>query len=332
VRGDVAAGVKFDHVRDESSSAMIYSLYGNGMKPQKEMLQDVDVLVFDIQDIGSRSYTFISTLGLAMEAAAQNGKKFMVLDRPNPLGGVKVEGEVVQSGFSSFVSKYPVPYIHGMTIGELARCYSAEKMLSGGVECNLVVIPMQGWTRQMEWKDTALPWVPTSPHIPHAQSTIYYPVSGMAGELQTINIGVGYTLPFELFAAEWITDAQTLCSMLNANNIPGVIFRPIHLTPFYGSARGKAIHGVQVHVTDLQKAPLTLLQFYVFQELHLLYPDHSPLEQATNERIEMFDKVMGSSTLRTAFIKGNYRVAAIKSLWESGAKSFLTIRDKYLLY
>ncbi len=173
VRGDVEAGVKVENVRDPRSGAMVYSLYGNGYKPKAEMLKDVDVLMFDIQDIGSRSYTFISTLGLAMEAAAENGKEFVVLDRPNPLGGEKIEGILVEPGFSSFVSKYPVPYIHGLTIGELARLYNGEKMLKGGVQCKLTVIPMEGWNRDMLWEDTALSWVATSPHIPQAKSSIY---------------------------------------------------------------------------------------------------------------------------------------------------------------
>lgn len=331
VRGDVAAGVQFENQRDKSG-AMIYSLYGNGYKPKAEMLNDVDVLVFDIQDIGSRSYTFISTLGLAMEAAAENNKEFMVLDRPNPLGGLKVEGGSVKEGFFSFVSKYPIPYIHGLTVGELAKVYHGERMLKGGVQGKLTIIPMAGWSRDMKWDETGLEWVMTSPHIPQAKTAIYYPMTGMVGELQTINIGVGYTLPFEIFATEWITDAEQLAGKLNDLEIEGVIFRPVHIVPYYGSGKGKSIHGVQVHVTDVEQAPLTLIMYYVMQELRVLYPTHSLFAESAADRISMFDKVNGSSELRTKFVTGGYKVSAIEALWHKSSDWFLPIRERYMIY
>lgn len=331
VRGDVAAGIKVENVRDRSG-AMVYSLYGNGYKPKSEMLKGLDALVFDIQDIGSRSYTFISTLGLAMEAAAENGLEFVVLDRPNPLGGKKIEGGPVEAGFSSFVSKYPVPYIHGLTVGELARVYNGERMLKGGVSCKLTVVKMDGWQRDMKWSDCGLEWVLTSPHIPQAKTAIYYPITGVVGELQVLNIGVGYTLPFELFAAEWIKDAEKLANRLNNNNISGVIFRPIHFSPYYGSGKGKLLHGVQVHVIDLDKAPLTLIMFYVLEALRELYPDQPLFEVATAERINMFDKVMGSSKMRQTFVAGGYKVDAIKDIWVNSSSWFRPIAQKYVLY
>lgn len=331
VRGDVEAGVKVENVKDKSG-ATVYSLYGNGYKPKPEMLQGVDALIFDIQDIGSRSYTFISTLGLAMEAAAENGINFIVLDRPNPLGGNKIEGGTVENGFSSFVSKYPIPYIHSLTVGELACVYNGERMLKNGNQCNLMVIPMEGWTRNMGWADCKLEWVATSPHIPQAKTAIFYPITGIVGELSVLNIGIGYTLPFEIFGAQWIDNADELAQRLNDNQIEGVLFRPIHYNPFYGSTKGTLLHGVQVYVYDFEMAPVTLIMFYVLEALHEMYPNQPLFEAAASDRINMFDKVMGSSKLRTAFVGGGYKVSAIEQMWVDAPKWFVPIAKKYYIY
>jgi len=331
VRGNIAAGEAVGTSVDPSTGITVYSLYGNGHKPKPEMLKEVDVLVFDIQDIGSRSYTFISTLGLCMEAAAENSKEFMVLDRPNPLAGYKVEGALVEKGFSSFVSKYPIPYIHGMTVGELAALYNGEGMLRNAAKCTLKVVPMDGWTREMTFDMTGLPWVPTSPHIPNAKSPYYYPVTGMIGELGMINIGVGYTMPFELFGATWIDNAEKLASNLNALKLPGVLFRPMHYKPFYGGGKDKDMHGLQVIVTSMD-APLTLIPFYVVQEIVKMYPSKSPFASANADRIAMFDKVMGCDWVRKEFVAGGHKVDAIKSKWDTAPVPFLPVRNKYLLY
>lgn len=332
VRGDVPAGEKVATARDAATGAMVYSLYGNGMKPKPEMLAGLDALVFDIADIGSRSYTFISTLGLAIEAAGEAGIEFIVLDRPNPLGGVKIEGGGVKQGFSSFVSKYNVPYIHGLTVGELAALYVGEEFLKA-VPPRLTVIAMQGWMRGSQWDKTGLSFVPTSPHIPQWTTSIYYPITGMVGELQTLNVGVGYTLPFELFGAEWITDAEGLAKRLNARKISGVTFRPIHYKPMYGSGKEKYLHGVQIHVTDVESAPLTLIGLYVLEEIIKAHPEKNPLIAATKERIAMFDKVLGSSELRERFTSDGYRLTDDTiDWWSTESKWFAPIRQKYLIY
>ncbi len=332
VRGDIEAGEVVSNVVDRATGAMVYSLYGNGMKPKADMLAGLDALVFDIADIGSRSYTFISTLGLAIEAAGENGLEFVVLDRPNPVGGTKVEGGGVKSGYSSFVSKYNVPYIHGMTVGELARLYVGEGFLKANPEV-LTIVAMQGWIRGSQWDSTGLNWVPTSPHIPQWRTAMLYPVTGMVGELQTINIGVGYTLPFELLGAEWITDAQRLATMLNSRDIKGVTFRPIHYKPYYGSKKGMAVNGVQVHITDFQSAPITLIGLYVLEEIIKMHPNKNPLKLAKSDRISMFDKVLGSSELRERFIAAGYRVSSdMEQWWLSSHHWFMPIREKYLLY
>ena len=330
VRGDYGAGDYVENYTDPHTGLPVYSIYGKTRKPAKEMLQGIDVLVYDIQDIGSRSYTFISTLGLAMEAAAENHIRFVVLDRPNPLGGLKMEGLITRPGFFSFVSQFPIPYLHGMTVGELALFLNSEGLLANGVQCDLAVVAMKGWKRKMTFDQTGLPWVPTSPHIPHEYSPMFYPASGILGELYTMSIGVGYTLPFQLFAAEWV-NAETLADALNALALPGVSFRPIHFTPYYSTGKGIILHGVQVHLTGYTKANLSLIQFYVMQECHRLWPDKNPFEMCDPSRLSMFDKVCGSDVIRNSFMK-NFAVADIQELWMQEIPAFHEKVKQYLLY
>lgn len=334
VRGNVAAGETVASGSDRKTGVRVFSLYGATRKPTPEMLNGIDVLIFDIQDIGSRSYTYISTMGRVMEAAAENGVPVVVLDRPNPLGGLRVEGcETIAPGFSSFVSAYPVPYVHGMTVGELARLLNGEKMLKNGVRCDLTVIPVKGWRRDMTWNDCGLPWVPTSPHIPTPGSAFYYPATGTVGELGTLNIGVGYTLPFQTIAAPWIGDAEKLAQRLDAlPELEGFRFRPIHYKPFYGSGKDVEQHGVQIYLTDsASEALLTLVPFYVMQELATMYPAQKPLAAAAS-RISMFDKVLGTDRMRRLFTAAGYKVTPeMKALWRP-SEAFLAKRNGYLLY
>lgn len=329
VRGNIYAGDKVSNSRDTKTGLPIYSLYGKSRKPTAEMLRGIDVLVYDIQDIGCRSFTYISTMGLAMQAAAEQGIEFMVLDRPNPLGGNRVEGCPVETGYTSFVSQYPIPYIYGLTCGELARLLNGEGM-TGTKPCKLTVIAMEGWTRDMDFADTGLPWVAPSPHIPQAISAYYYPMSGIAGELGTLSIGVGYTLPFELFGASWV-DADTLADRLNALKLEGVIFRPIHYTPFYGTQKGSRLQGVQVHLVDRKTARLTEIQFYVMQEMAALYPSHKPFATAEESRLKMVDKVCGSNKIRQQFTR-RYRWEDARPYWENGVKEFKQKSQTYYIY
>ena len=330
VRGNYAAGDYVDNENDPRTGVPMFSLYGPTRKPTAEMLRGLDILIYDIQDIGSRSYTYISTLGLAMEAAAENGVRFMVLDRPNPLGGLTFEGPLVEDEFISFVSQFPIPYVHGFTVGELAIFLNETGMLADGVKADLEVVKMEGWQRNMSFEDTGLPWVMSSPHIPHAHSAYFYPVSGILGELYTINIGVGYTLPFQLFGSDWLEDAETLADRLNALGIPGVIFRPIHFRPFYTNMQGKDMRGVQVHLTDLMKAPLSLIQFYVVQEMHNMHPEYDIFELAP-ERLDMFDKVSGTDKVRKAF-QQNFLVEDIIGLWTEEIDGFLEKARPFFIY
>ena len=330
VRGDHVAGASVADSTDPKTGVRVYSLHGSVKKPTAEMLKDVDILVYDIQDIGCRSYTFISTMGLAMEACAQNGKEFMVLDRPNPLGGERVEGPLVIPSCISFVSRYPVPYIYGLTPGELARTLNGEGMLSGGRRAELTVIPMEGWRRDMTFRETGLPWVLPSPHIPYPETAMLYPATGIMGELDYVSIGVGYTLPFQLAGASWI-DAGALADALNGAGIEGVEFRPIHFKPFYAFGRGEQMGGVQVYITDPGSAVLSLVQFEIMEQLARLYPAHKPFASSANARLNMFDKVCGTPEVRRLFSR-QFRTDDIRALWMDDALKFRTATEKYRLY
>ena len=330
VRGNYVAGATVVNETDPKTGVQVYSLHGKTKKPTPEMLKDVDVLVYDIQDIGTRSYTFISTMGLAMEAAAEAGKEFMVLDRPNPLGGNKVEGNIVEPGFTSFVSQYPIPYIYGLTPGELARFLNGEGMLKNGIKAKLEVIPMEGWHRAMTFAETGMPWVLPSPHIPDPSTALLYPAIGIMGELDYVSIGVGYTLPFKLAGAPWI-DAPTLADRLTALEIPGVEFRPLYYKPFYAMFKGENLSGVEIYVTDSEAAPLSLVQFYIMQELAEMYPAQKAFAKATPSRLNMFDKVCGSSKVRQLFCK-NYKVSDLLPFWNKDADTFRERSRIYQLY
>lgn len=331
VRGDVAAGAYVATSTDKKTGVKVYSLYGKTKKPTAAMLKGIDVLIYDIQDIGCRSYTFISTMGKAMEACAENGVKFMVLDRPNPLGGEKVEGCLVDSQCISFVSQYPIPYIYGFTAGELATYLNEEGLLKNGIKANLEIIEMKGWKRNMLWEDTGLPWVLTSPHIPQPITAIFYPASGILGELDYMSIGVGYTLPFQLFCAEWI-DADKLTDKLNSMKIAGWSFRPIHIKPCYGFGSGKNLQGVEPYCTDYETAEITLLQFYVMEAIAELYPTHKPFTTSTSARLKSFDNVCGSLSVRQKFTKGEYKVSSIREFWLQPAYEFKQKSVEYYRY
>lgn len=330
VRGDIPAGQKVAVAKDVVTGVKVHSLYGATRRPTAEMLKDVDVLVYDIQDNGCRSYTFISTMGLAMEQCARLGKEFVVLDRPNPLGGNKVEGPVTDADCRSFVGQYPVPYLYGLTPGELAKMLVGEKMITSDKPLKLTVVPMAGWKRDMLFSDTGMPWVLPSPHIPSSETAIYYPATGIAGELDYLSIGVGYTLPFRTFAAPWI-NGRKLAGRMNGLKIPGVLFRPVNYRPYYGFSKGVDVGGVEVYVTDFDKAPLTLIQFYVMQELAAMYPAHKMSVGAAQKRFDMFDKVVGTRKLRPLFMK-RHRVEDILALWNRDHDTFKARKKKYEIY
>lgn len=338
VRGDEYAGAKIDKADDALMGVKVYSVYGKYRKPAPEMLQGVDVVVYDIQDVGCRSYTFISSLGLMMEACAEQGIEVMVLDRPNPLGGLKVEGCLVEPGCYSFISQFHIPYVYGMTVGELANMLNEEGLLRGqkgvnetAAHCKLTVIPMEGWHRNMVYSQTGLPWVMPSPHIPEASTAFFYPSSGVLGEVPNhMSVGVGYTVPFQLFGAEWITDPEAFTARLNALQLPGVRFRAITYKPFYGFGQGKILRGAQLVFTDYDKAVLSDIQFYVMQVVAEMYPEHRIFADP-EAKIGNFDVVTGSKFIRQALIK-DCRFESVREYWHKDDEAFRKASSKYYLY
>ena len=324
VRGDIPAGEKVENQVDAKTGLKVHSLYGKTRKPTPEMLQGVDVLVYDIQDIGCRSYTFISTMGLVMNAAKEQNKEVVILDRPNPLGGEKVEGSGVSQGYFSFVSQFDIPYIYGLTCGELANYLNQE------IGCKLTVVPMQGWKRSMRFEDTGLPWVPTSPQIPSTTAAILYPATGIIGEMGFLNIGVGYTLPFQVMTAPWVKSVE-LTEVLNAKQLPGVAFRPILYKLLFGDMQGQTVQGVQIFITDYDKARLSEIQFHVIEAMHQLYPSHVLFSAETEKRNNMFDKVCGTNFIRENFSK-QYKTDDILSYWRNNEQAFKEKSASFYLY
>lgn len=335
VRGDVYAGGKVSDSKDPSTGLPVYSLYGATRKPTPEMLKGLDAVVYDIQDVGVRSYTFISTLGLVMEACAPLGIEVIVLDRPNPLGGNKIEGCYVEPAFNSFVSQYRIPYIYGLTVGELAVLINEEGLNRGQkgdqkpVKCRLSVVPMEGWRRDMLYKDTGLPWVLPSPNIPTSDSAMYYAASGICGELYGfMNIGIGYTLPFQVFGATWL-DPLKLKAELDSYDLAGVSFRTIWYKPFSGSLKGQLVKGVQFFFTDYEKARVTEVQFAVMQAVARLYPNKKAFSVV--EGYGLFDKVCGTDYVRRTFSQ-RYRFDDIREFWRKDEAAFRELSQMYHIY
>ena len=327
VRGNVHAGDIVDNEVDKKTGLKMYSLYGKTKKPNKEMMDEIDVMVYDIQDNGCRSYTYISTMGMLMEACIEHGKELIVLDRPNPLGGEKIEGCLVEDGYISFVSQFKIPYLYGQTPGELALYLNATDYEN---KCKLTVVEMKGWERDMTWDETGLEWIVASPHVPHGQSAVFYPVTGIFGEFGYISIGVGYTLPFEVMGAPWIS-ADTLAEAMNALELPGLEFRPIYYKPYYSTFQGELCQGVQIHILDYEKARLSEVQFLVVQELMRLWPEKDWFQLCNQKRFGMFDKVCGTNKIREMFGK-RYQWEDIRDYWYKDVEAYREASSKYYLY
>ena len=327
VRGNVHAGDVVDNEVDKKTGLKMYSLYGKTKKPNKEMMDEIDVMVYDIQDNGCRSYTYISTMGMLMEACIEHGKELIVLDRPNPLGGEKIEGCLVEDGYISFVSQFKIPYLYGQTPGELALYLNATDYEN---KCKLTVVEMKGWKRDMTWDETGLEWIVASPHVPHGQSAVFYPVTGIFGEFGYISIGVGYTLPFEVMGAPWIS-ADTLAEAMNALELPGLEFRPIYYKPYYSTFQGELCQGVQIHILDYEKARLSEVQFLVVQELMRLWPEKDWFQLCNQKRFGMFDKVCGTNKIREMFGK-RYQWEDIREYWYKDVEAYREASSKYYLY
>ena len=280
-----------ENIEDSSYKGIpVYSLHGKTRRPTKEMLSGIDVLIFDIQDIGSRSYTYASTLFYAIEEAKKNNIEMIVLDRPNPINGVMVDGPMLDEKFRSFLGYVNIAYCHGMTIGELAKFFNEEYSIG----CKLTVIPMKGWKRSMSFKDTGLHWVPTSPNIPEGDTPWFYPSTGIMGELKILNIGIGFTLPFKILGAPWL-DGNAFSEKLNSQNMPGVKFIPFNFRPHYGLYKEEDCSGVKIIITDNEKYRPVATQYLILGMLKSLYPK-IVIEKMEASKVgkELFDKVNGT--------------------------------------
>ncbi|MCU0643498.1 MAG: DUF1343 domain-containing protein [bacterium] len=323
VRGDIPGGERISSYQDKKTGITVFSLYGETYKPTPEMLKNVDVLLYDIQDIGSRAYTYIYTMAYAMEAARDANIPFIVLDRPNPLGGNRVEGNVLDPKFKSFIGLYPIPYIYGMTVGELAKLFNTEF----NIHCNLTVVPLEGWTRDMTYEDTGLLWVPTSPHVPHPETAYLVAAIGCIGELGTVSEGVGTPSPFEFIGAPWM-DGDRLAEELNSKNLPGVYFRPTSFRPFYLRFIKEHCGGVQIHILDQNRFEPAAAQIHILTAIQKLYSDKNIFK---TPRISSFDKAFGTDEVRKAVLRGDSAEQIIAS-WQGQLEQFKKVRSKYLIY
>jgi uncharacterized protein YbbC (DUF1343 family) len=318
---------KIDH--SQSKNKKLYSLHGATRRPTKEMLEGLDVIFFDIQDIGSRSYTYVSTLFYVMEEAKKYGIEVVVFDRPNPMGGECIDGPMLETEHKSFIGYVNVPYCHGFTIGEIASFFNEEAHL----HCRLKVIKMQGWSRDMSYADTGLHWIPTSPYIPESDTPFFYATTGIVGSLNIVNIGIGYTLPFKLVGAPFI-DQEKFAKALNELKLEGVSFFPFSFKPFYGRYSGEICHGVKILIDDKKLYKPVKTAFSILGILKSLYPQavEKSLNQMTKLDIEMFGKVCGSLKVLNILKEEKFPTWKLLSLYENEKKKFLEKRTSYLLY
>ena len=320
IRGNVAAGKNFQGSHDKKTGLPVYSLYGGkDHRPPPGSLNNVDILIYSIQDIGCRSYTYIWHLAECMSAAALAGKPMVVLDVPNPLGAVQVDGPIIEKKYRSFIGLYPIPYVYGLTVGELALYL--KRVI--GIKCKLYVVPMAGYKRGMSWAATGLPWVPTSPQIPSPESACCYSVTGAIGTLGIVGIGIGYTLPFQVVSAPWI-NAEHMANYLNRAGLLGVRFREIHFTPYFGLFKQKATHGVQLHVTDAAKFKPTSCTVAIIYYLQKYYSQF----KWRSDRINGFDKAMGTAKVRQMLQRGFSYKNVIDS-WQPALNSYKYRLKKY---
>ncbi|MEI6562166.1 MAG: DUF1343 domain-containing protein [Verrucomicrobiota bacterium] len=315
--GVVGAGKYVASRKDKLTGAPCYSLYGPNRKPTPAMLKGLDVLVYDMQDIGSRSYTYISTMAKCMEAAGEAGIPFVVLDRPNPLGGLRVEGPPMEPQWISFVGQLPVPYVHGMTAGELAQMANAKGWVQP--KCDLTVVKMHNWQRDMTWNRTGLRWIATSPNIPYASSPAYYVATGLVGEIQGIETGCGGSEPFQIAACKW-TDADKFTAYLRSLKLQGVSF---------SEYAHNGLQGARIRIDPAAQADLCALGIYILSAAQRSAP-HS-LFTGSQSKYDIFYKCYGSDSIRTAIERG-VPPAKIVAGWSTANARFQSERKPFLLY
>ena len=322
-------------VTDETeplSGLLVRSLYGadaSSLTPSPSLLNGIDNLVFDIQDVGSRYYTFIYTLANCMKTCVESNTRMIVCDRPNPINGVTIEGNLVEKEFWSFVGQYPIPNRHGMTIGELAILFNEYF----GIKCDLKVIPMEGWERPMWYDQTGLPWVSPSPNMPTLSTATVYPGMCLI-EGTLLSEGRGTTIPFEQVGAPYI-DAETLAKTLNKENLPGLFFRPQYFKPQFQKWNGTVCGGVQLHVTERNKIKPLVTSIALLSSIKKLYPDNfswrKEAYEFVNDRLAI-DLLYGTPTLREAKESDTLSLNNLESTWDEDIKGFSSHREACLIY
>ncbi len=329
IRGDVQYNmIETPHIRDARTGIMVYSLYSEVREPTEEMLADVDTIVVDLQDVGCRIYTFVYTMANCMRAAAKYGKRVVVCDRPNPINGNAVEGNITEDEFTSFVGQFALPTRHGMTIGELARMFNEHF----GIGCDLEVIEMAGWSREMWGEETGLPWVLPSPNIPYVDTCVVFPAT-VHLEGTELSEGRGTTLPFFLNGAPFI-DAYAWAAELRKFDLPGVAFREAYFQPTFCEFAGQTCGGVQLHITDRNAFTPVITGVAMVKTAYDLYPDHFQWRQNDYEYEfgkNPFDVVCGTDKIRKA-IETGISLKEIEDAWTDGLKEFSESRKQYLLY
>jgi uncharacterized protein YbbC (DUF1343 family) len=323
LRGLEEAGQKVGNETDPVTGLPVYSLFGKISKPTPQMLADVDVLVFDIQDVGARFYTYLYTMSLAMEAAAENGKRFVVLDRPNPINGVQLEGPILEPKFATFVGLYPIPVRYGMTVGELAKMINGEGWLAKGVKADLTVVPLTGWRRSTWFDETGLRFIKPSPNMPDLETAALYPGLCLL-EGTNLSEGRGTPKPFREFGAPWI-DPDALAAKLNSLKLPGVRFQPASFTPTSSKFQNQRCHGVEILLTARTRLEPFWTGVQIVNELYRMYPGNFKWSE------RHFDRLCGTATIREA-ITADKPLQPLKATWSAECKALDQTRRKYLFY
>ncbi len=329
IRGDVQDNmIETSHTIDRTTGLPIYSLYSETREPTEEMLSGLDALVFDLQDVGGRVYTFIYTMANSMIACAKFGKKMLVLDRPNPIGGVAVEGNTLEKGHESFVGQYPIPMRHGLTVGELAKLFNSEF----GMNCELEVITMDGLERIDFYDETDAPWVMPSPNIPTVDTTVVFPATVFFEGTQ-VSEGRGTTRPFEIVGAPYI-DAKEYADALASLELSGVYFRPINFLPTFQKHMGKTCGGVFLHILDRKAFEPVITGLAMVKTAVDLYPAEFKWKNTPYEYVfdrNPFDVIAGTEKTRNMIENGS-SVKDIKLSWQKDVEDFKKLREKYFLY
>ncbi len=323
IRGEAGAGEKITDTVDAGTGVPVVSLYGKINRPTPAMLADIDFLIYDIQDVGARFYTYISTMALCMEAAAERGIPFVVLDRPDPLGGMLVDGPLLEDSLRSFVGIAPIPVVYGLTSGELASLLIGEHMLAGGVAPSLIVHPMCGWRRHMRWEQTGIRWTAPSPNIPSPSAALVYPATCFL-EATNLSEGRGTSAPFEIFGAPFI-NGRRFAEALNSLHLPGVEFDTVAFTPTRSKHSGVECHGVRLKVADPDRFQPVATGLHILRVAATLYPDTFRLQRRG------FLRLMGSAEVYEGLTRGD-EIGSIRSRWIDRTRKFAQLRGKYFRY